>query len=153
MRGKKQEKGKNRAVKYCICGPYVGHMSRKILYKSLPPQPKCLSQAGKAASLPTTPRKRFAFISLSEIVTDAAIMEGLHGYVIGYWKRVFATKQRRRYLICLKTKARILRESTAQSVESLIPQIHLWFHQCSELLTLAMPQMADKISNPFLHPY
>jgi len=44
----------------------------------------------------------------------------------------------------LKTKAHILRESTAQSVEALIPQIHLFFHQYRELLTLAMPQMAHK---------
>lgn len=75
-------------------------------------------RVGEAASLPTISRQGFGLISPHEVVTEAAITKGLHGYVIGYWKRAFVTKQRRRYLICLKTKAPILRESTSQSVWS-----------------------------------
>lgn len=61
--GKNQEKGKNRAVKNCICGPYVSHMSSQILSKSPPPQPSALvSQAKLLACPPTTSRKLFAFI-------------------------------------------------------------------------------------------
>lgn len=83
-------------------------MSSQTLHKS--------SQPGELVKLPTISRQRFALISPCEVVTGAAITKGLQGYVIGYWEKAFVTKQRRRYLICLKTKAPILRESTSQSV-------------------------------------
>lgn len=38
-------------------------------------------------------RKRFAFISPGEVVIEAAIMKGLHGYLIGYCE-IYATKQK-----------------------------------------------------------
>jgi len=67
-------------------------MSSQILYKSLPAQPSALvSRAKLSVCLPTTSRRRLTFISLSVVATEAEIMKGLHGYVIGYWKKVFAT--------------------------------------------------------------
>lgn len=117
MRGKKGKGQKKSQILY-LWSLGESYVKPDTTQKSSTPV-QCLGQPGKAAYCPpTTSRKRFAFVSPSEVGTEAAITKGLHGYVIGYWKRVFATKQRRRYLICLKTKAYILSESTAQSVWS-----------------------------------